>query len=164
MIETGLCFAGFLCVFLFSGYIERIGLGFLAPLANLVNFHLDISFEIALLLAATVYHAGVVTSQVGNALTCRSDRSRSSSIGWLSNKYLWASILIEIAGILSIVYIPFLAKIFKHIALPAWMWIGLGLNALVLYSIEWIRKAIVRFIKQVRDGKSSALSIQEVTQ
>ncbi len=66
-----------------------------------------------MLLAATVYHAGVVTSQVGNALACRSDRARSSSIGWLSNKYLWIGILLEIAGILAIIYIPFLARSFQ---------------------------------------------------
>ncbi len=163
MIEATLCFAGFLSVFILSGHIHRIGLAFLAPLASMVNLRLSIPFEQAMLLAATVYHAGVVTSQVGNALACRSDRSRGSSIGWLSNKYLWASILIEIIGIVAIIYTPFLAKIFKHIPLPAWMWVGLGLNALVLYSIEWIRKAVVRGIKNMRNGKSSALSIQEVT-
>src|SRR5690349_3519372 len=150
MIETGLCFTGFLAVFIFSGHVNEIGLGFLAPLASLVNFRWTIPFEYTLLLASTVYHAGVVTSQVGNALACRSDRSRSSSLGWLSNKYLWFSILLEITAILAIIYIPFLAAIFRHVPLPAWMWIGLSLNAFVLYSIEWIRKALVRSIKNMR--------------
>jgi magnesium-transporting ATPase (P-type) len=163
-IETALCFAGFLSILLFSGHIDRIGLDFLSPLASLVDFHLSISFEQAILYGATVYHAGVVTSQVGNALACRSDRLRSSNIGWLSNKYLWFGIVIEIAGILAITYIPFFADIFQHIPLPGWMWIGLGLNALVLYSMEWIRKAIVRTIKNRRSSKSATLSIQEVTQ
>ena len=72
--------------------------------------------------------------------------------------------MLEIVGILALVFVPFLAKIFNHIALPGWMWIGLGLNALVLYSIEWIRKAIVRAIKNMRAKDSSALSIQEVIQ
>jgi P-type Ca2+ transporter type 2C len=164
MIEATLCFAGFLSVFILSGHAHRIGLAFLAPLASLVKFRLEIPFEQAVLLAATVYHAGVVTCQVGNALACRSDRSRSTNLGWLSNKYLWVSIVLEILGILALIYVPFLAKIFKHIPLPAWMWIGLGLNALVLYSIEWIRKAIVRSLHHMRNGKSSTLSIQEVTQ
>jgi magnesium-transporting ATPase (P-type) len=160
MIEATLCFTGFLSVFIFSGHVHRLGLAFLAPLASLVNFHLNIPFEQAMLLAATVYHAGVVTSQVGNALACRSDRSRSSSIGWLSNKYLWVSILLEIVTILALIYLPSLAKIFNHIALPGWVWIGLGLNALVLYSIEWIRKAILRRIRNIRKGTPSTLSIQ----
>ena len=163
MIEATMCFAGFLSVFIFSGHVQRIGLAFLAPLASLVDFHLTIPFGNALLLASTVYHAGVVTSQVGNVLACRSDRSRSSSIGWLSNKYLWISILLEVAGILALIYVPFLARIFNHVALPAWMWIGLSLNALVIYSIEWIRKAIMRRTRNVRKGTPSTLPIQEVS-
>lgn len=163
MIEATLCFAGFLSVFIFSGHVDRIGLAFLAPLASLIDFHLNIPFEYAVLLASTVYHAGVVTSQVGNALACRSDRTRSSSIGWLSNKYLWFSILLEILGILALIYIPYLAKIFNHVALLGWMWIALGLNALVLYSIEWIRKAIMRRVRNTRKGTASTLHIQEVS-
>jgi magnesium-transporting ATPase (P-type) len=114
------------------------------------------------ILAATVYHAGVVTSQVGNALACRSDRMRGSSLGWLSNKYLWIGILIELLGIVSIIHMPFLAKIFNHTALPVWMWVGLGMNTFVLYTMEWIRKAILRSLKHLRDGKRSSLALQEV--
>jgi magnesium-transporting ATPase (P-type) len=164
MIEAILCFAAFLSIFIFAGHVHRIGLSFLAPLENLVDFKLNLSFEKTMLLAATVYHAGVVMSQVGNALACRSDRTRSSSLGWLSNKYLLAGILIELLGIIGIIYIPFLAKIFDHIPLPEWMWIILGMNALMLYSIEWIRKSIVRGFRNIRKGKVSTLSLQEVIQ
>ena len=162
MIEALLCFAGFLSVFVLSGHTHEIGLSFLAPLADLLHFRLSLSFGQALLLATTVYHAGVVTSQVGNALACRSERMRSRSLGWLSNKYLWIGILIEVLAILGMIYIPFLATIFNHTSLPAWMWMGLALNALVLYSIEWSRKAIVRKLKGLRNGKTSTLSLQEV--
>jgi magnesium-transporting ATPase (P-type) len=163
MIEATLCFAGFLSIFILSGFTHEIGLPFLSPLAELVDFRLSLSFEQAMILAATVYHAGVVTSQVGNALACRSDRMRSTNLGWLSNIYLWIGILIELVGIVSIVHIPFLAKIFNHTPLPAWMWLGLGLNALVLYSIEWIRKAIMRVLKNLRNGRPSTLALQEVS-
>jgi magnesium-transporting ATPase (P-type) len=87
---------------------------------------------------------------------------RSSNLGWLSNKYLWTGILIELLSIVSIIYVPFLAKIFNHTPLPIWMWLGLGLNALVLYSMEWIRKAIRRSLKNLRAGKASPLALQEV--
>lgn len=163
MIEATLCFTEFLAVFLIAGHVHRIGLASLAPLAKLVDMNSILSFEQTALLAGTVYFAGVVISQVGNALACRSDRARSTSLGWLSNKYLWLGILLEIAGILAIIYIPFFAKLFRVVPLPGWVWIVLGMNALVLYSMEWVRKAIVRKIKHVPSGKPSTLSIQEVS-
>ncbi|MBI2332068.1 MAG: cation-transporting P-type ATPase, partial [Chloroflexi bacterium] len=83
MIESALCFAGFLSIFILSGHADEIGLAFLAPLADLVDIKLSLPFVQTALLAATVYHAGVVTSQVGNAFACRSDRSRGSKLGWL---------------------------------------------------------------------------------
>ena len=162
LIESALCFGGFLSIFLLSGYVDEIGLPFLTPLAELVDFRLSLSFGEATLFAATVYYAGVVTAQVGNALACRSDRMRSSSLGWLSNKYLWFGILIELLGVISIIYVPFLARIFKHVPLPAWMWAGLTLNALVLYSMEWIRKVILRGTRKLRGGRPSTLTLQEV--
>jgi Ca2+-transporting ATPase len=162
LIESALCFVGFLSVFVFSGHATEIGLPSLAPLANLVDFRLSLSLAEAIVLAGTVYHAGVVTSQVGNAFACRSDRTRSTSLGWLSNKYLWFGILVELLGIVGMIYIPFLAGIFNHAALPAWMWAGLAMNALVLYSMEWIRKAILRGLRNLRTGKPSTLSLQEV--
>ncbi len=164
MIEAILCFAGFLFILVLSGHAHKIGLPFLAPLARFADSRWFLSFGQAVILATTVYHAGVVTAQVGNALACRSDRTRSTNLGWLSNKYLWIGILIELMGITSIIYIPFLAKIFNHTPLPVWMWLGLGLNALVLYSIEWIRKAIVRGLRNLHRSKTSTLSLQEVRQ
>jgi len=162
-IESALCFAGFLSIFILSGHADEIGLAFLTPLAELVDFDLTLSFDQAMVLAATVYHAGVVTSQVGNALACRSDRMRSSSLGWLSNKFLLLGILIELVGIVSIIHIPFLARIFNHVPLPGWIWLVLALNAFVLYSVEWIRKAMVRGLRIIRNGKASNLSLQEVS-
>jgi Ca2+-transporting ATPase len=162
LIEATLCFSGFLSIFIVSGHVNEIGLAFLAPLASWIDFRLSLSFNQALILAATVYHAGVVTSQIGNALACRSDHMRSSALGWLSNKYLWIGILIELFGIYSIIYIPFLADIFNHAPLLSWMWIGLAFNTIIIYSVEWIRKAIVRGYNSMRNGKSSKLSFQEV--
>ena len=89
---------------------------------------------------------------------------RSSSLGWLSNRYLWIGILVELAGIVSIIYIPYLAKIFNHAPPPGWMWYGLAAYALVLYSIEWIRKTLTRVVRNIRTGKPSTLSLQEVNQ
>jgi magnesium-transporting ATPase (P-type) len=162
-IEAILCFTGFLSIFILSGHVDAIGLAFLAPLAELIDFELALSIDQAIVLASTVYLAGVVTSQVGNALACRSDRTRSSSLGWLSNKYLWLGILIELVGIVSIIQVPFLAGIFNHVPLPWWIWSALSLNAIVLYSVEWIRKAIVRGLRSMHTEKASTRSLQEVS-
>ncbi len=164
MIEAALCFAGFITIFILSGHVGDIGLSPLARISVPANFRLSLSFRDTLLLATTVYHAGVVMAQVGNALACRSDRARSSSLGWLSNKYLWIGIIIEMSVILSIIYIPFLAKLFEHVPLPGWIWIGLALNAPVLYSFEWIRKLINRGVKKKRFERPSVFSLQEANQ
>ncbi|MBI5953893.1 MAG: cation-transporting P-type ATPase [Chloroflexi bacterium] len=163
MIEAVLCFAGFILIFMLSGHVSEIGLSALASITIPENWKLSLTFLEAGILASTVYHAGVIMAQIGNAFACRSDRARSSQIGWLSNKYLLAGIFIELAGILGIIYIPFLAEIFNHVPLPAWMWVGLASYALILYAIEWIRKAIYRaLVKSKTNGKPSTLSVQEV--
>jgi Ca2+-transporting ATPase len=157
MIEAVLCFAGFLSVFVLSGHVDEIGLPFLAQVSVPIHWRLSLSFGEALLVATTVYHAGVVTAQVGNALACRSDHLRSSSLGWLSNRYIWIGIIIELLAILAMIYVPFLARIFNHVPLPGWFWFGLALNAPVLYSIEWIRKLINRGLRKKHLKKISPL-------
>ncbi len=161
-IEAALCFAGFIIIFILSGHTRRIGLPIWESIPVPENWKLTMTAEAAAILASTVYHAGVVMAQIGNAFACRSDRARSVSLGWFSNKYLWVGILIEIIGILSVIYIPFIARIFNHTALPLWMWAGLILYAPILYTIEWIRKAIRRALRKNKDGETSAnLSLQE---
>ncbi len=162
MIEALLCFAGFLSIFILSGHVEEIGLPFLAQLSVPINWRLSLSFEEAILFGTTVYHAGVVTTQVGNVLACRSERARSTSLGWLSNPYIWIGIMIELLAILAMIYVPFLAEIFNHVPLPGWFWFGLALNAPVLYSLEWIRKLIIRGWRKKRRENPSLLSFQEV--
>jgi len=162
LIETALCFTGFLSVFVLTGHSAKIGLPFLASLPIPAYLKFALPFNQAALFAATVYHTGVVLSQVGNVLACRSERMRSSSLGWLSNKYLWVGIIIELISIVGMIYIPFFANIFNHAPLPVWMWTGLILNPLIIYSVEWIRKLINREIKKYRMGKPSRLTFQEV--
>ncbi len=162
MIEAALCFAGFLAIFVMSGHVDEIGLPFLAQLSVPFNWRLPLSFNEAFLVATTVYHAGVVMAQVGNALACRSDHLRSSSLGWLSNPYIWIGIMIELLAILAMIYVPFLARIFNHVSLPGWVWLGLALNAPLLYFIEWIRKLISRGLRKKRHEDTSPLVFQEV--
>jgi len=96
-------------------------------------------------LAITVYYAGVVMAQVGNAFACRTERNRGRFLGWLSNPSLLRGILIELAILLGLIYIPPLANLFNHVALPPILWVGLFLYPFVIYSLDWIRKYLIRW-------------------
>lgn len=145
MIETVLCFSGFFAVYLLSGNAGEISaIPWLAqiPIPSLLIHPL--SLQQAQIMAVTVFHAGVVMAQIGNAFACRSETNRNSQLGWGSNRYLLISIAIEIISILLLVYSPPLAKAFDHEPIPGKYWLGLSFFGLVLYGLEWIRKQAKR--------------------
>ena len=78
-------------------------------------------------MAVTVYWAGVVMAQVGNAFACRTERLRGRALGWLSNPGLIGSVMIELLLVVVLVYYPPFAQTFDHVALPAVFWLGLRL-------------------------------------
>jgi magnesium-transporting ATPase (P-type) len=143
MIEAVLCYIGFFAVYLFSGNWVFLQIPFTPP-RFITVFDLTLTPEQAQLMAITVFHAGVVLSQVGNAYACRTEKLRNSYLGWFSNRYLLLGILVELIGIWSIVNFEFLAKQFEHVQIPYRYWAGLAFFPLILYSMEWIRKRIVR--------------------
>jgi magnesium-transporting ATPase (P-type) len=110
-------------------------------------------------LAITVYYAGVVMAQVGNAFACRTERNRGRFLGWLSNPSLLRGVAIELVILLGLIYIQPLANLFGHIAIPPMLWIGLILFPLIIYSLDWIRKWFVRwrerFLQQVINSSVS---------
>ena len=99
----------------------------------------------------TVYHAGVVMAQVGNAFASRSETNRNRRLGWLSNRFLVFGVGIEIGLIIILIYIHPLAGIFQHVPLPPIYWLWLGLYPLILYSLEWFRKQWVRQAKHKKE-------------
>jgi magnesium-transporting ATPase (P-type) len=143
-IEAALCYTGFFAVYILSGNAGLLELPNLTWIPIIDSLRLSIAPGMVYPVAITVFHAGVVMSQVGNAFACRSPRTRSTHLGWLSNRFLLLGVAIEIAGILALIYVPVLAHAFNHVQLPARYWLGLGLFGPVLYSLEWIRKAIGR--------------------
>lgn len=146
MIEAALCFGGFFAVYWFSGHAAVLE-ALPAWLVNLpipAYFAHPLSLQDAQVMAVTVFHAGVVMAQIGNAFACRSETNRNSKLGWASNRFLLLAILTEIVSILLLVYFPPLAEAFEHEAIPARFWIGLALFGLILYSLEWIRKQAAR--------------------
>ncbi|GAB4479308.1 MAG: cation-transporting P-type ATPase [Anaerolineales bacterium] len=159
MIEAALCYMGFFYIY-----------------ARTYNVSLDQLFMVttdlpALLhavppqvhiLAVTMFHAGVVMAQVGNVLACRSERFRVSEVGLFSNPLIWVGILVEIAVILMLIYIPPLAKVFNHQPLPIEYWFSLALFGPLLYGLDRMRKQLVHFyhwLRESRENPAEKLSI-----
>lgn len=155
MLEAALCFSGFFSVYLFSGNVSVLlgaheNLPFLSLLAELTypNFlYLDIPPKDVSKMAATVFHAGVVMAQVGNAFACRSSTLRNTRLGWGSNRLLILAAFLEIAGIASIIHIEPVARYFDHVNIPLRYWLGLAFFPFIIYGLEWIRKQFVRLME-----------------
>ena len=143
MIEALLCYIGFFSVYLFSGNWSLLNVH-IPALPFPPFFALQLSEPEARAMAVTVFHAGVVLAQVGNAFACRSEKSRNTRLGWFGNHYLLFGVLVEIIGIWSIINYEFLAKNFEHVFIPYRYWLGLLFFPFILYGLEWIRKQIVR--------------------
>ncbi|MEW5987240.1 MAG: cation-transporting P-type ATPase [Chloroflexota bacterium] len=146
LIQAVLCYVGFLLVFDWAGQPLLPALSFLRqlPLAALLIPPAGVA---AYQLATTVFHAGVVTAQIGNAFACRTQVERVSRLGWFSNRFLWAAVGVEVALIGLLIYVPPLAHAFDHAPLPLRAWGWLILYAPVLYLLDRTRKSIVRRVK-----------------
>ncbi len=95
--------------------------------------------------------AAVVTTQIGNLLGRRTDRSSLFSVGLFSNNMIWIGIASELIIIFSIIYIPFLQNVIGTAPFPLQNWIFLFAWAPVLLIAEEFRKAVMRFIERKKD-------------
>jgi magnesium-transporting ATPase (P-type) len=94
-----------------------------------------------------MFHAGVITTQIGNAYACRTERTSVFKIGLLSNRFLLIGILIELALINLLIYVQPFQTVFEHGPLPPIYWIFLALYAPVMFLAEEGRKAVMRRIE-----------------
>ncbi|MCI0645718.1 MAG: cation-transporting P-type ATPase [Chloroflexi bacterium] len=143
LIETALCYLGFLFIYDLAGQplLPALSVPDELPIAAL----LAIPAGVALYpLATTVFHAGVVMAQIGNAFTCRTEVERVHRLGWFSNSFLWAAVAMEIFLIVLLIYLPPLTQLFDHAPLPLRYWGWLILYAPALYALDRIRKSIAR--------------------
>jgi magnesium-transporting ATPase (P-type) len=141
-IEAGLCFAGFFAVYALAGYNDWLHL----PRVDWLPFAARLATPAGrvYILATTVFHAGVVMAQVGNAFACRSERAHGRQVGWLRNRFLLVGVGAEIILIALLIYVPSLAATFEHQPLPPLYWAGLGLFPFVIYGLDRLRKSVVR--------------------
>ena len=155
LIEAGLCFLAF-------NFIDRW-----IDLPTFQSLHDSVFSKVPHLsqhdLAITVFYAGVVMAQIGNAFACRTDRNRGRSLGWLSNPSLLRGIALELVILLGLVYIRPLAELFGHAAIPPVLWIGLVFFPLIIYGLDWIRKWLVRLRERiVQQVINSSVSKEEL--
>jgi Ca2+-transporting ATPase len=152
LIEAALCYAGFFVVYNVLSSPNFVGLPVFPFLVNLgiLPHYPHLAEGQIYILAITIFHAGVVMAQVGNAFACRSEVEKGHRLGWFSNPFLLLGIAIEIGIIFLLIYVPPLARLFQHEPLPPVFWVGLAFYALIIYSIDRIRKEIVWRLERAR--------------
>lgn len=97
--------------------------------------------------ATTACLTGIVLTQIGNVMACRTFKTPVLKIGLFSNPFLLIGILFEVFLQLFIVYHPLGQKIFSTYALPLHIWLILFPFALALFISEEIRKFILNLRK-----------------
>jgi magnesium-transporting ATPase (P-type) len=95
-------------------------------------------------LATSMYHAGVVTTQIGNAYACRTEHSSVWRVGFFGNRLLLAGFAVELLLIGLLLYAPPFARVFEEGPLPARFWAVLLLYPPVMFLAEEARKAFAR--------------------
>jgi P-type Ca2+ transporter type 2C len=142
-IEAVLCYVGFIAVYVLSGHARALGIPFLETIPW-PHLFFSINGDAVERTAQTVFHAGVVTSQIGNVFACRTFKAHNRQQGWFSNPTLLLGVAVELIVIMALIYIPPLAIAFDHTALPLFFWPALLLFAPILYILEWMRKTFTR--------------------
>jgi magnesium-transporting ATPase (P-type) len=85
-----------------------------------------------------------VIAQSANAFACRSVRRPAWKLGWFSNRFLIASVLIELAFAVAVVAIPAAADLLEHDWPPAGAWIVIVASAPAVLLVDAIWKRAIR--------------------
>jgi Ca2+-transporting ATPase len=147
-IEAAMCFAGFFAVYILAGYTDLLHL----PRVDWLPFAQRLALPAGrdYILATTVFHAGVVMAQVGNAFACRTEKARGRQLGWLRNRFLLVGVAVEMTLILLLIYVRPLADHFDHLPLPVVWWGFLAVYPFGLYGLDRLRKSLVRRYGEAR--------------
>ena len=107
---------------------------------------LDLPSEGPMYRAATAMALGaVVTTQIGNLLAQRSERTSMFRMPFFSNRLVWIGVASELALIAVITYVPILQDLIGTAAFPLRNWLFLFAWTPMLLLADEIRKAIVRW-------------------
>ena len=91
--------------------------------------------------ATTMCLAGIVASQIGNALAIRTDRESIFTVGLFSNRLLLWGILSEVLILLALSYLPFLQRIFGTAPLTGYDLLFLLIFPPLMLLADELRKA-----------------------
>lgn len=141
-IQTALCFCGYFYLYWYFGYSDYFHL----PRPDLVPYaeRLLTRDGYVYILATTIFLASVVTTQIGNAYACRTERTSVFTIGFFSNRLLLVGILVEVTLVSLLMYVPPLRRIFELAPLPLHFWGVIFAFPPVLFLAEEARKAFLR--------------------
>jgi magnesium-transporting ATPase (P-type) len=95
-------------------------------------------------LATTMTLAGVVATQVGAVLACRTNRASLFHIGFFGNRLVLIGIAVELLLLALIVYVPVLQEIFHTAPLGLAEWSYVFAWTPVIFLADEARKAFLR--------------------
>jgi potassium/sodium efflux P-type ATPase len=159
-LQTALCFAGFFFVWWMMGYRDLFHL----PRPDLLPYaeRLLTPEGLTYVMATTMFHAGVITTQIGNAYACRTERTSVFKAGFFSNRFLLFGVAFELALFAVMIYLPPFQSLFEEHPFPPLYWLVLFLYPPVMFLAEEGRKAIVRRLERNRVAKRSQLEAHPV--
>lgn len=96
-------------------------------------------------MAITMTLAGVVVTQVGAVMGCRTDRASIFRIGFLNNRLVLWGIVVELTLLGILIYTPFLQPIFNTAPIGLREWAYLFAWTPVIFLLDELRKAILRW-------------------
>lgn len=128
-IEAVACMAGFFFIYFQHGWVP----GMAMPDSGIIY-----------LTATTMSLAGIVATQIGNVFACRTERESVFKVGFFKNKLVLLGIASELTIISTLIYTPFLQRIFGLAPIGLKEWGFLFAFTPVLFLVEEGRKWIVR--------------------
>ncbi len=152
-LQTALCFAGFFFLYWSFGYGDLLHL----PRPDLLPYaeRLLSRNGSIYVLATSVFLAGVVMTQIGNAYACRTERLSVFAVGFWNNRLLLLGFLVELALVGILIYLPPFQSIFELGPLPLKYWGFLLIFSPVMFLAEEGRKAFLRR-RDKKGGEQSA--------
>jgi P-type Ca2+ transporter type 2C len=129
LIEGALVMGAFLLVLLHGGWQWGMPLNESDPLLHL---------------ARTVAFVAIVSTQVGTAFACRTDRVSVFKIGLGSNHWLLLGVALEVVFTVGLVYVPPLQHFFAFEPMPPELWLLVLPFGPLIFAADELRKAALR--------------------